>query len=166
MPHFKCKRRLSYKAEQIFDIIADVERYADFLPGWRSTRIVKREGNISYVDQEVGLGVFRTRFCTQALFIRPTRIDITSTDNPFQQLTIHWLFEPVTDLSCLLQFYVDFELSSTYLNKIVAPLFSSHLQRIISAFEERANFVYSESAELPEFRGNQTFSNTDSFKIK
>ena len=144
MEIFSDKRLIPYKVEQMFDMISDVERYEEFLPGWHNTRILKRDKNIAYVEQSVGLGVFHIRYCTQAVFTRPMRIDITSTDGPFRLLKIRWDFEPVNCTSCLIHFYIDFELRSIFLKRLIAPLFTAHCRRIISAFEERANLIYSE----------------------
>ena len=160
MEIYKDKRWIRCKAEQMFDIIADVERYSEFLSGWHCARILKGEGNIVYVDQEVGLGAFRTRFRTRAIFTRPVRIDISSTDDPFRKLHILWLIEPTDHYNCLLQFCVDFEIRSTLLKKIMEPLFSRHFRRIIPAFEERVKLVYSDSTEVAKYKENTRFADT------
>jgi coenzyme Q-binding protein COQ10 len=137
-------------------LIADVERYSEFLPSWRNTRILKRDGDITIVEQEIGAGVFRARCCARAVFIRPVGIDIDSTDSPFRQLTIHWRFEPAGHSGCLIRFYAGFELRSTILGRLTGPLFESHFQRIVSAFENRANLLYGPAEESADIEAYQT----------
>ena len=142
MKEYTQDRRYDYTPEQIFDLIADVEHYADFLQDWRYARILNRQGNTVYIEQEVALSVLHARFTTQAVLKRPVRIDIVSTDGPFRQLTIQWIFEPVNLSGCLLKCRVGLELRSRVFQKLFVTLFSDHLQRIIEAFEERAKLIY------------------------
>ena len=102
------------------------------------------------VDQELSWGGFRIRFCTQVIFTRPKRIDITSTEDPFRQLSIRWLFEPADHVCCFINLRIGFELRSTVLRHIMKPIITSRLRGIVSAFEERAYLVYSGTNKLSE----------------
>jgi len=131
-----------YTRKQMFDLIADVERYPDFLPGWLATRIIERDADTAIVEQEIGSGLFRTRFSTRVVFTPPGGIDIASTDSPFRRLTIRWRFEPAGRSRCLLGFYAGVELRSALYERLAGPLLKSHFRCIASAFENRANQLY------------------------
>ena len=156
MKIYREKRQSPYTQEQMFELIADVERYSEFLPSWRDARILKRDGDITIVEQEIGMGVFRARCFTRAVFIRPVSIDIDSTDPPFRQLTIHWRLEPTGHSGCLIRFYAGFELRSTITGRLAGPLFESHFHRVVSAFENRANLLYGPAEKIADIEAYQT----------
>jgi len=79
---------LPFAPAQIFDLVADIERYPDFLPWWISVSIIKRELDICDVEQVLGRGPVRIQFASRAVLTRPERIDITSSDGPFRHLAI------------------------------------------------------------------------------
>lgn len=142
METYEETRELIYTPEQMFDLVADVERYGEFLPGWLDARILERDGDVVFVDQEVGMGAFHTSFITQAIFTRPEYIEITSTDGPFLYLAVRWIFEPAHKSGCLTHFYAGFELRSRLLERVVGRLFSDIMRRAVLAFEQRARQFY------------------------
>ena len=136
------KREFPYTPDQMFDLVADVEDYGDFIPGWLNARILERDGEVIYVEQEVGMGMFHTRFVSQAIFTRPESIEITSTDGPFVYLAIRWCFEKSNKSGCIIHFQAGFELRSRFLEKIMERLFSDAMQRCVSSFGEKAHELY------------------------
>jgi len=136
------KRESPYSPDQMFDLVADVESYGDFVPGWLNARIVERDGEVVYVEQEVGLGKFHTSFVSQGIFTRPESIEITSTDGPFVYLAIRWSFKRSNKRGCIIHFHAGFELRSRFLERVVARLFSDMMQRCVSAFEQKAHELY------------------------
>jgi coenzyme Q-binding protein COQ10 len=161
MEIFNYKRMVPYSSEQMFDLISDIEHYPDFLPNWQNTRILKRQGNLSRVDQELDWGGFRIRFCSQVIYNKPKRIDISSTEDPFRQLSIGWVFEPADHVCCFINLRIGFERRSTLFRHIMKPFITSHLRGIVMAFEERAYLVYSGNKELSECSSH---SNAASFR--
>ncbi len=143
------KRELPYTPAQMFDLVADVESYGDFVPGWLNARILERDGDVVYVDQEVGLGMFHTRFVIQGIFTRPESIELTSSDGPFLYLAVRWTFEASNKSGCIIHFHGGFELRSRFLEKVVGRLFSDIMGRSVSAFEQRAHELYAQS-DIPE----------------
>ena len=143
------KRMLPYTPDQMFDLVADVESYGDFVPGWQNTRILENEGDVVYVKQEVGLGIFHTSFVSQGIFIRPESIEITSSDGPFVYLAVNWKFEATEESGCIIRFHAAFELRSRFLEKFVGPIFSDIMRRCVSAFEQRAHERYA-PYDVPE----------------
>ena len=143
------KRKLPYTPDQMFDLVADVDSYGDFVPGWINARILESDGDVVYVDQEVGLGMFHTSFVSQGIFTRPESIEISSSDGPFVYLAVSWTFEASKKSSCIIRFHAGFELRSRFLEKVVGPLFSDIMGRCVSAFEQRAYEFYAQS-DTPE----------------
>ena len=133
---------LPYTPEQLFDIVADIERYPEFLPWCVATRIRAREGNVITADVVIGFKMFRERFTTRDVLDRPRRIDVTYHEGPFKYLNNHWLFEPVGEGSCDLDFYIDFEFKTRLLQMAVGALFNEAVKVMVSSFEKRAKALY------------------------
>ncbi len=149
MPSYAEDRVLSYTPEQLFDLVADVERYPEFLPWWIAAKIRKWDGDVYYTDQVIGFGMFRERFPSKTVLIRPERIDVTSDAGPFRRLEIQWTFEPAPQRGCLVGFHLDFELSSKLVQRLFALLFSDAARRVVPSFERRAREVYGPRPAAP-----------------
>ncbi|MBB6250399.1 type II toxin-antitoxin system RatA family toxin [Nitrospirillum iridis] len=149
MPTHAEKRVLPYTPEQLFQLVADVERYPEFLPWAVAARIRRREGNTFWADLVIGFKMVRERFTSKVTLSEPgRRIDVEYTDGPFHYLNNHWIFEPHAD-GCLLDFYVDFEFRNVILQKIIGALFGEAVRRMVAAFESRAHQLYGEPAGRP-----------------
>jgi coenzyme Q-binding protein COQ10 len=133
---------LPYTCEQAFDLAADIERYPEFLRGWVSARIQRRESNIWYVEQVVGLGPFRWQFISKAVLHRPERIEVTSTESPFRLFSLSWLIAAMPSAGCRVSVVASLELQSRIMQRIVNQLLPAAVDDIISAFEARAHRVY------------------------
>ena len=142
MPTHAERRVLPYTPEQLFDIVADIERYPDFLPWCVAARVRSREGNLITADVVIGFKMFRERFTTRNVLDRPRRIDVTYHEGPFKYLNNHWLFEPMGEASCDLDFYIDFEFRTRLLQMAVGVLFNEAVKVMVSAFEKRAKAIY------------------------
>jgi coenzyme Q-binding protein COQ10 len=143
MPTHAEKRTVPYTPDQMFDLVADVERYPEFLPWCVATRIRRREGPDAFVaDLVIGFKVFRERFTSLVGLVRPRRIDVVYREGPFRHLTNHWSFEPDDNGNCIIDFYIDFEFRSRTLQRLIGALFNQAVQRMVSAFEKRARALY------------------------
>jgi coenzyme Q-binding protein COQ10 len=138
----KVGRTLPFRCEQVFDLAADIERYPEFLKWWVSARIQKRESNICYVEQVVGLGPIRLQFASQAVLHRPERIDVTSTDSPFRHFRLSWLVAAIPSTGCRISVEAGLELQSGFLQHAVNQFLPAAVHDIISAFEARAYGTY------------------------
>ena len=95
MPTHAEKRLLPYRPEQLFDLVAGVDRYPEFLPWCKAARITRREGDVFYADLVIAFKVFRERFTSQGHACMPkSRIDVEYINGPFRYLNNHWRFEP------------------------------------------------------------------------
>ncbi len=142
MPTHAERRVLPYTPEQLFDIVADIERYPEFLPWCVATRVRSREGNVITADVVIGFKLFRERFTTRDVLDRPRRIDVTYHEGPFKYLNNHWLFEPVGEGSCDLDFYIDFEFRTRLLQMAAGRLFNEAVKVMVSSFERRAKAIH------------------------
>jgi coenzyme Q-binding protein COQ10 len=142
MPTHAEKRTLPYRADQLFELVADIERYPEFLPWCRAARIRKREGDVILADLVIGWKMIRERFTSRVALKKPDRIDVSYHEGPFKYLNNHWIFLPLPDGSCVIDFYVDFEFHSRMLQKVIGVLFNEAVRRMVHAFEERARVLY------------------------
>jgi coenzyme Q-binding protein COQ10 len=142
MPTHAERRLLPYAPEQLFDLVADVERYPEFLPWCLGARIRERKPDEITADLLIGFRVVRERFTSRVVLDRPRRIDVSYTQGPFRYLNNHWEFIPEPEGKCLIDFYVDFEFRSRMLQKVIEVLFNEAVKRMVSAFEGRARQLY------------------------
>ena len=122
--------------ERVFDLVADVERYPDFLPLWIDARIYRRHGNTYHTEQEIGLGPIRERFHTRTVLDRPSRIEVTSTDGLFRAFTIRWDFADVPG-GCHIDIALTWEVQSRLPQKAIDSVLPATAAIMVSAFEDR-----------------------------
>jgi coenzyme Q-binding protein COQ10 len=142
MPTHAEKRHLPYTPEQLFDLVAGVDRYPEFLPWCKAARITKREGDTFYADLVVAFKVWRERFSSRVHLVPKSEIDVDYINGPFRYLNNHWRFEAAPDGGCIVDFYVDFEFRSKILQNLIGLLFNEAVRRMVGAFEARARQLY------------------------
>jgi coenzyme Q-binding protein COQ10 len=151
MPTHAEKRIVPYSAGQMFDLIADVRHYPDFLPWVAACRIRSRrplpDGEVIDADLVVSFKVFRERFGSRVT-LKPAIhcIDVEYLEGPFRYLNNHWKFEPLGPDRCEIDFFVDFEFRSAMLQRVIGLVFDQAMQRIVRAFEARAEALYGRRA--------------------
>ncbi len=141
MPRHSETRALPYSAEQMFDLVADIARYDEFLPWVQATRIVGREGNIVTADLVVGFKMIRERFTSRVTLDRPARIHVDYVSGPLRYLKNDWVFRAVP-AGCEIDFTVDFEFRSRLFEGIAGVFFGEAFRRMVASFEARARVVY------------------------
>ena len=142
MPTHAEKKKLPYSPEQLFDLVADIERYPEFLPWCVGARIRERNGNLILGDLLIGYKMLRERFTSRVELTRPDRIDVSYSEGPFKYLNNHWLFLRQDDGGTVIDFYVDFEFRSKMLQKVMELFFTEAVKRMVAAFEVRAHQLY------------------------
>ena len=142
MPRHSDTRVLPYTPEQMFDLVADIERYPEFLPWCRAARTVKREGDVVYTDLVIGFKLFRERYTSKVTLERPDRIDSVLVKGPMRHLDNRWRFTRRDDGGTTIDFYVDFEFRSLILQTAIGALFNEAVRRMVAAFEARAHAIY------------------------
>jgi coenzyme Q-binding protein COQ10 len=147
MPTHAEIRRLPYSCQQMFDLVADVERYPEFLPWCAACRIKRWDSPNSFTaDLVIGFKMFRERFTSRVELDRAQRIDVSYQQGPFRYLNNHWRFAEIDDGGCAIDFYIDFEFKSKTLQKMIGTLFNEAVQRMVNAFENRAFALYGADA--------------------
>jgi coenzyme Q-binding protein COQ10 len=147
MPTHAEKRVVPYSAQQMYDLIADVQRYPDFLPWVAACRVRSRrplpDGEVLDADMVVSFKVFREKFGSRVT-LKPEQycIDVEYLEGPFRYLNNHWKFEQQGPDRCEIDFFVDFEFRSAILQRLIGVVFNEAMRRIVRAFEQRAEDLY------------------------
>jgi coenzyme Q-binding protein COQ10 len=147
MPHFETNHVVKHTAEQMFDLVADVERYPEFLPlceGLSVRSRKERDGKVLLLaDMTVGYKAIRETFTTQVLVHGAERmIDVKYIEGPFKYLDNVWRFEPVSESQSIVHFYIDYEFKSRILGALMGSMFDRAFRMFSEAFEERADAIY------------------------
>jgi len=148
MPQFETKRRVRFTPEQMFALVADVERYPEFLPLCEALRVRSRrdvEGETVLVaEMTVGFKAIRETFTTQVhLRRRDCVIEARYLDGPFRYLVSRWRFEEAPEGGTDICFFVDYEFRSRMLGMLMGAMFDRAFRMFSDAFEKRAAEVYS-----------------------
>jgi coenzyme Q-binding protein COQ10 len=144
MPTHAEQRHLPYTKQQLFELVAGVEQYPEFLPWCTAARITRHDGPTFYADIMVQFKVFRERFTSKVTPHPYDLIDVEYIHGPFRYLNNHWRFIETPD-GCTIDFYVDFEFRSRILQKMIGLLFNEAVSRMVGAFETRARQLYGPS---------------------
>ena len=151
MPTHAEQRVLPYTPEQLFALVADVERYPEFLPWCVGARVRERQPDLIVADLIIGFRMFREHFTSRVKLDPPHRIDVSYAEGPFKYLNNHWVFERVPG-GCRIDFFVDFEFHSRILQRVIELLFHEAVRRMVAAFEHRAQQLYGMTAPDPAGR--------------
>jgi coenzyme Q-binding protein COQ10 len=150
MPKFEIRRPVKHSAEKMYALVADVERYPEFLPLCEALAIrtrKERDGKtLLLADMTVGYKAIRETFTTQVL-LNPAEqaIDVKYIEGPFKYLDNRWRFEPAADGSlnaCVVHFYIDYEFKSMILGALMGSMFDRAFRLFAEAFEKRADKIY------------------------
>ena len=141
------KRIVPYTPDQLFDLVADVKKYPEFLPWCVGARIRSKEERLVIADLMIGYKLVRERFTSKVILDRKNKVIETEfADGPFVFLNNRWDFAEDAE-GCLIDFSVEFEFKSTFLQKIIIVLFNEAVERMVGAFEDRANALYKQKDE-------------------
>jgi len=145
MPKFTENKILPYSQKQVFDLVADVGSYPEFLPWCRGARVHNRTSAGFDADVMIGFKLFRERFTSRVKLIPNRGVDVDYIKGPMKRLYNHWIFEQEPDGSCKVDFEVDFEFKSKLLDEMIGDLFERACHKMVAAFEKRANELYGNS---------------------
>jgi coenzyme Q-binding protein COQ10 len=141
MPRHTEKRILPYTPEQLFDLVADVGHYQEFLPWVAATRIREDSETAMVADLIVGFSALKETFSSRVKKNRPEQIDIDYIEGPLKHLHNHWKFRAVPG-GTEVDFCVDFAFRNRIFEALAGQMFDRALRRMINAFEERAAVLY------------------------
>jgi coenzyme Q-binding protein COQ10 len=154
MPQFTTKRRVGHAASKMFDLVADVERYPEFVPLCRELKVRKRvpepEGvEMLVADMTVAYKLIRETFTSRVTLDHPNlQILVEYLEGPFSQLENRWTFHPLGERSCEVEFFISYQFKSRALGLLMGTMFDAAFRRFAAAFERRADRVYGASSDL------------------
>ena len=142
MPRHSETRHLPYTPDQLFDLVADIAKYDEFLPWVVAVRIRSSSEEETVADLVVGFNAFKERFTSRVKKQRPHRICVDYIEGPLKYLHNEWSFEPAEDGGTNVQFSVDFAFRSRIFEALAGQMFDRALRRMTGAFEARAAALY------------------------
>lgn len=154
MPTHAEKKILRYTPEQLFDLVADVRRYPEFLPWCVGARVLSRTETELVADLTIGFKIFRETFRSRVALNRPDHVHVRYENGPFRYLNNHWRFRPVEagiapearGPATEVDFFVDFEFRSRLLQAAIGVVFNEAVRLMVRAFERRAMALYGRPA--------------------
>ena len=148
MPQFSTRRRVKHSAADMFDLVADVERYPQFVPLCRSLKVRKRisepEGiEILVADMTVAYKFLHETFTSRVTLDRPNlHVLVEYLEGPFSRLENRWTFHPTAAQTCVVEFFIAYEFRSRTLGLLMGSMFDAAFRRFATAFERRADRIY------------------------
>ena len=148
MPQFSTKRSVRHSAGAMFDLVADIERYPDFLPLCSALKIRSRESprdevEIVVADMTVAYKLIRETFRSKVTLERSKlQILVEYLDGPFSRMQNRWSFRATGEGACEVEFYIDYEFKSRVLGLLMGAMFDAAFRRFAAAFERRADEIY------------------------
>jgi coenzyme Q-binding protein COQ10 len=143
MPKYSERRVLPYSQQQLFDLVADVRRYPEFLP-WCLSCDVLPESNteVIYADLVIGYKMVREKFRSRVTLNRSQEIHVEYLSGPMRYLSNDWKFIKDGQDSCIIDFKIDFEFRNAILKSLMGVFFHEIVRRMVAAFEQRAKDLY------------------------
>lgn len=152
MPQFSSKRRVRHTAADMFELVADMEKYPQFLPLCAGLKIKSRTEKapgvtVIVATMTVAYKLIQQTFTTRDMLDRPNlKIAIDYLDGPFSRLHNDWVFRPTGEASCEVEFFIDYEFKSRTLALLMGAMFDAAFRKFAAAFEARADKVYGRKA--------------------
>jgi len=156
MPQFSTRRRVRHSADDMFNLVADIERYPEFVPLCQAMRVMRRtqmaDREIVVAEMEVAYKLIRESFTSRVTLLPGERtILVEYLDGPFRRMENRWTFRPVDDgtasavrapPACEIEFFISYEFRSRALGLLMGVMFDTAFRRFASAFESRADAVF------------------------
>jgi coenzyme Q-binding protein COQ10 len=148
MPQFSTKHRVRHAAADMFDLVADVEHYPEFVPLCRSLKVRKRipepEGvEILVADMTIAYKFVHEAFTSRVTLDRPNlQILVEYLEGPFSRLENRWTFHSTSEKTCEVEFFISYEFKSRTLGLLMGTMFDAVFRRMAAAFERRADVIY------------------------
>jgi coenzyme Q-binding protein COQ10 len=148
MPQFSTTRRVQHAAADMFALVADVERYPEFVPLCRELkvrrRVVQAEGvEVVTADMTVAYKMIHETFTSKVTLDKPRlRILVEYLSGPFRHMENHWIFRPISERTTEIEFFISYEFRSRILGAVMGAVFDAAFRKFAEAFERRADLVF------------------------
>jgi len=161
MKRFQTKRRVQHSPQQMFDLVADVEKYPEFLPLCEGLRVRSRKvvdgRDVLVADMTMGYRAIRETITSEVtLYPDEPRVTVNYLSGPFSKMENRWRFHPMDDGGCEIEFFIAYSLRSPLLGLLVSQLFDTAFRRFAVAFEARAVRVYGAANASPAAQAPQS----------
>jgi ribosome-associated toxin RatA of RatAB toxin-antitoxin module len=133
---------VKFSAQQMFDLVDDIDAYPQFLPWCSASRVLKREGNVVEGQIEIAKAGFHKSFTTRNITDPGGRITISLLDGPFKSLEGVWTFLPLREDASKISLDLEFEIASTFASLAFGPVFNQICNTMVSSFTQRAKAIY------------------------
>ena len=150
MPQFSTKRRVRHTATDMFDLVADVEKYPQFVPLCSALRVKSRSSKddeviVLVADMTIAYKIIRETFTSRVMLDRPNlKILVEYLNGPFKRMQNRWTFQPAGEDTCDVEFFIEYEFRSRTLAMLMGAMFDTAFRKFSAAFEKRADGVYGE----------------------
>ena len=141
MPHFEERTVVPYTPEQMFDLVADVGRYPEFLPWCVGAHVRSRTDALLVADMTIGFGPFRETFTSRVDLDSPRSLKVQYERGPFKKMVNQWTFKP-DQKGTVVGFWIDFEFRSRILQAALNVVYGEAVRRMTNAFQKRARDIY------------------------
>ena len=147
MPKQEESKTVNYSKDQMFDLVADIDRYDEFLPWCNNSKIIntsiKDDIKIVIADLEIGYDQFVYTYRSEVkLHKDKSEINVRNLDGPFKYLENNWKFVTVNESDCEIQFKIDFELNIKLFDALITKFFDKAFQKMVDSFHQRAKDIY------------------------
>jgi len=148
MPQFSTRRRVRHAAAEMFNLVADVERYPEFVPLCRALKVKSRTSKddgveVLVADMTVAYKLVRETFTSRVTLDKPKlQILVEYLSGPFSHLQNRWSFRAVDERICDVEFFIEYEFRSRVLAALMGAMFDAAFRRFADAFEKRADEIY------------------------
>jgi coenzyme Q-binding protein COQ10 len=148
MPQFSTKRHVHHAASDMFDLVADVEKYPQFVPLCSAIKVKSRAAKgdgmtVMVSDMTVAYKLIRQTYASRVTLDRPgLKIVVEYLDGPFSRMQNRWTFHPASEGTCEVEFFIDYEFRSRALAMLMGAMFDTAFRRFAAAFEKRADEIY------------------------
>lgn len=141
MPSHSEQQVLPYSAQQLFDLVVDIDKYPEFLPWCRAARILERKENEFLGELVISFAHMTERYTSRVVLNPSNAIDVTMIKGPFEHLINRWKFTPAGE-GTQVDFFIDFKFKSKILDKLMGSMFAKATDKMVGAFSERARQLY------------------------
>jgi ribosome-associated toxin RatA of RatAB toxin-antitoxin module len=136
---------VNHSTDQMFHLVDRIEDYPLFLPWCGGSKVIERNDKITSASIHIQYSGVNQSFTTQNLKDYPHRIDLTLIDGPFKKLEGFWIFNPINEEACQIQFHLHYEFSNFILDKLISPIFSQIANTFVDGFVTQADKIYGNS---------------------
>jgi coenzyme Q-binding protein COQ10 len=146
MHRYTESRKSPFKAQQIYDLVADIEKYPEFLPWAVQANILEKKDNDIKAKLVIQFKTISDSYVSSVKLLK-NEINVVQISGPFSKLNNNWKFTDTED-GCRIDFDIEFSFKSKILNMLIGVFFERATRKMVSAFEKRAKEIYSENAEI------------------